>query len=169
MISGVSARLIHPPMGSVFFSYTVLRRNASTPIIRVVQKKVIQRVSFFEAMKQHADGTRVRVWNADTLRGRMFIQSVSLCYYEYLNEEIRKLKNALGKENGDAVHDTRAVLDNELKLKSWLCNTPLYLQLQWFDTVESVDVSAKLKRRRRTTEITSRDALYLQKLGVNIR
>lgn len=125
--------------------------------------------SFFEAMKQHADGTRVRVWNADTLRGRMFIQFVSLCYYEYLNEEVRKLKNTLGKENGDAVHDTKAVLDNELKLKSWLCNTPLYLQLQWFDTVESVDVSAKLKSRRWTTEITSRDALYLQKLGVNIR
>ena len=125
--------------------------------------------SFFEAMKQHADGTRVRVWNADTLRGRMFVQFVSLCYYEYLNEEIRKLKNALGQENGDAVHDTRTVLDNELKLKSWLCNTPLYLQLQWFDTVESVDVSAKLKSRRWTTEITSRDALYLQKLGVNIR
>lgn len=125
--------------------------------------------SFFEAGKQHADGTRARVWNTDTLRGSMFIQFVSLCYYEYLNEEIRKLKNTLGKENGDAAHDTRAILDSELKLRSWLCNTPLYLQLQWFDTVESVDVSVKLKHRRWTTEITSRDELYLQKLGVNIR
>lgn len=124
--------------------------------------------SCFEAWKQHADGTRVRVWDADTLRGRMFVQFVSLCYYEYLNEEIRKLKNTLGKENGDETHDTRAILDNELKLKSWLNNTPLYLQLQWFDTVENVDVSTKLKNRRWTTEITSRDALYLQKLGVNI-
>lgn len=124
--------------------------------------------SFFEAGKQHADGNRVRVWNTDTLRGRMFVQFVSLCYYEYLNEEIRKLKNSLGKENGDAAHDTKAVLDNESRLKSWLCNTPLYLQLQWFDTVESVDISAKLKSRRWTTEITSRDELYLQKLGVTI-
>lgn len=124
--------------------------------------------AFFEAMKQHADGTRIRVWNTDTLRGRMFVQFVSLCYYEYLNEEIRKLKSTLGKENGDAAHDTRTILDNELKLKSWLCNTPLYLQLQWFDTVESVDVSVKLKSRRWTTEITSRDRLYLQKLGVTI-
>lgn len=124
--------------------------------------------SFFEAGKQHADGNRVRVWNADTLRGRMFVQFVSLCYYEYLNEEIRKLKKSLGKENGDAAHDTKAVLNNESRLKSWICNTPLYLQLQWFDTVESVDISAKLKSRRWTTEITSRDELYLQKLGVTI-
>ncbi len=124
--------------------------------------------SFFEAGKQHADGNRVRVWNTDTLRGRMFVQFVSLCYYEYLNEEIRKLKKSLGKENGDAAHDTKAVLNNESKLKSWLCNTPLYLQLQWFDTVESVEISAKLRNRRWTTEITSRDELYLQKLGVAI-
>ncbi len=99
----------------------------------------------------------------------MFVQFVSLCSYEYLNEEIRKLKDTLGKENGDAAHDTRAILESEQKLRSWLCDTPLYLQLQWFDTVESVDVSTKLKHRRWTTEITARDELYLQKLGVNIR
>ena len=125
--------------------------------------------SFFEAGKQHADGSRVRVWNSDTLRGRMFVQFVSLCYYEYLSEEIRELKKSLGRENSDAAHDTKAVLDRESKLKSWLCNTPLYLQLQWFDAVESVDISAKLKNRRWTTEITSRDELYLQKLGVTIK
>lgn len=122
--------------------------------------------SFFEAEKQHADGTRVRVWDTDTLRGRMFVQFVSLCYYEYFGEEIRKLKGSLGKETGDKSHDTKEILSNELKLKSWMCNTPLYLQLQWFDTVENVRVSVKLKNRRWTTEITARDALYLEKLGV---
>lgn len=124
--------------------------------------------SFFEAEKQHADGTRLRVWNTDTLRGRMFVQFVSLCYYEYLSEEIRKLKLVLGKENGDEQHDNKGTLDKEAKLRSWLSNTPIYLQLQWFDTVESVDISTKLKNRRWTTEITERDALYLEKLGVNI-
>ena len=124
--------------------------------------------SFFEAEKQHADGTRLRVWSTDTLRGRMFVQFVSLCYYEYLSEEVRKLKLSLGVENGDSKHDTKTVLDNEKKLKTWLCNTPLYLQLQWFDTVESVDVSVKLKNKRWTSEITFRDALYLEKLGVSI-
>ena len=124
--------------------------------------------SFFEAEKQHADGQRPRVWDTDTLRGRMFVQFVSLCYYEYFSEEIRKLKQSLGKTNGDAEHDTKAVLDAENKLRSWLENTPLYLQLQWFDTVERVEVSNKLKSKRWTTEITSRDSLYLEKLGVSI-
>jgi len=32
--------------------------------------------SFFESMKQHADATRIRVWDTDTLRGRMFVQFV---------------------------------------------------------------------------------------------
>ena len=124
--------------------------------------------SFFEAEKQHADGTRLRVWSTDTLRGRMFVQFVSLCYYEYLSEVVRKLKLSLGEENGDSKHDTKTVLNNEKKLKTWLCNTPLYLQLQWFDTLESVDVSVKLKNKRWTSEITLRDALYLEKLGVSI-
>lgn len=124
--------------------------------------------SFFETMKQHADGTRTRVWDTDTLRGRLFVQFVSLCYYEYFSEEIRKLKQSLGIETGDPDHDKKAVIDAEKGLRSWLNNTPLYLQLQWFDTVESIDVSAKQKARRWTTEITSRDDLYLEKLGVTI-
>jgi hypothetical protein len=124
--------------------------------------------SFFEAAKQHADGTRIRVWNTDTLRGRMFVQFVSLCYYEYLNEEIRKLRNDLGVETGDEIHDIKDNLKREQKLRSWIVNTPLYIQLQWFDTVETVDVSVKLKNKRWSTEITERDALYLHKLGVSI-
>lgn len=124
--------------------------------------------AFFESVKQCADGTRPRVWDADTLRGRMFVQFVSLCYYEYFSEEIRKIKQSLGIRTDESDGDKKAVIDAEKKLESWLDNTPLYLQLQWFDTVESVDVSTKLKAKRWTTEITSRDSLYLEKLGVTI-
>ena len=123
--------------------------------------------SFFEAEKQHADGTRVRVWGADTLRGRMFVQFVSLCYYEYFSEEIRKLKTTLGKEvNNQSLNS--AELNNIRKLNSWVNNTPLYLQLQWFDAVEGVKISSKLKNRRWNSEVTACDALYLQKIGVSI-
>ncbi|MDR1060991.1 MAG: transposase, partial [Clostridiales bacterium] len=77
-------------------------------------------------------------------------------------------KDRLGIETGDKAHDTKDILKKERALKSWLSNTPLYLQLQWFDAVESVEVSTKLKKRRWTTEITERDAMYLKKLGVMI-
>ena len=85
--------------------------------------------SFFEAEKQHADGTRSRVWYTDTLRGRMFVQFVSLCYYEYFSEEIRKLKSVLDSEinSGDLTGET---LKTTKKLKTWINNTPLYLQLR---------------------------------------
>ena len=124
--------------------------------------------SFFEAGKQHADGSRIRVWDTDTLRGRMFVQFVSLCYYEYFSEQVRKLKASLGKKT-NSEHNTKAVIDAENKLKSWLENTPLYLQLQWFDAIENVSISSVLGKKRWNTEVTSRDKLYLEKLGVNIR
>lgn len=123
--------------------------------------------SFFEAEKQHADGTRARVWSADTLRGRMFVQFVSLCYYEYFSEEIRKLKRLLESEtNGGEL--AKEELKVTKKLAAWVNNTPLYLQLQWFDTVEQVKISSKLRSRRWNTEVTACDALYLEKLGVNL-
>ncbi len=124
--------------------------------------------AFFRGEKQMADGLRPRVWNADSLRGRMFVQFVAMCYYEYLSEQLRQVKMTLGIENGDGKHDTKAVLEAERKLKSWMENTPIYLQLQWFDTVENVKVSSILTSKRWTTEITSRDALYLEKLGVKL-
>ena len=124
--------------------------------------------AFFRGDKQMADGLRPRVWNADSLRGRMFVQFVAMCYYEYLSEQLRQMKMALGVANGDGKHDTKAVLEAERKLKAWMENTPVYLQLQWFDTVENVKVSSILTNKRWTTEITSRDAMYLEKLGVKL-
>jgi hypothetical protein len=123
--------------------------------------------SFFEAEKQHADGTRARVWGTDTLRGRMFVQFVSLCYYEYFSEEIRKVKRLLENEINSGELDSNAQKLTK-KLYNWINNTPLYLQLQWFDTVERVDISTKLRNRRWDTEITACDALYLQKIGVEL-
>jgi transposase len=121
---------------------------------------------FFQSMKRRADGTRVRVWDTDTLRGRMFAQFVALCYYEFLSEEIRRMKKLLGLKNGDPKHDEATNLALENKLKSWLENSPIYLVLQWFDTVENVKVSSKLVSKRWTTEITSRDKMFLNKLGL---
>lgn len=121
---------------------------------------------FFESGKQRADGSRTRVWSSESLMGRMFVQFVALCYYEYLSEQVRQLKLSLGRENGDPAHDNKDTLDREDRLKSWLKNTPIYLVLQWFDAVEEVKVSTKLLSKRWTTEITGRDQLFLDKLGV---
>lgn len=76
------------------------------------------------------------------------------------------MKKSLGVENGDPEHDQEENHKLESRLKSWFGDTHLYLILQWFDTVEEVRISSKLTAKRWTTEITKRDQLFLQKLGV---
>ena len=121
---------------------------------------------FFESGKQRADGSRTRVWSSECLMGRMFVQFVALCYYEYLSEQLRQIKQSLSSEIAEPVNETAETLKQKKKLLSWIKNTPVYLTLQWFDAVEEVKVSTKLLSRRWTTEITARDRLFLEKLGV---
>ena len=85
-----------------------------------------------------------------------------------MSNEIFKLKSALGIANGDPGHDEAKNLALEKKLKYWLDDSSIFLVLQWFDTVECVDVSTKLTRKRWTTEITLRDKMFLEKLGVTL-
>ncbi|MDR1135595.1 MAG: transposase, partial [Clostridiales Family XIII bacterium] len=122
--------------------------------------------SCFHDLKSRTDGGKPRVWGADALRGRLFTQFVALCYHEYLSEEIRKMKLTLGVSNGDPLHDTKKVMDLEKKLKRWLEDSSIHTVLQWFDTVEGVGVSSKLAKKRWTTEITQRNRLFLEKLGI---
>lgn len=120
---------------------------------------------FFESGKQRADGFRTRVWSSECLMGRMFVQFVALCYYEYLSEQLRRMKKALTEEIRSE-NDTTQPLKLKKKLLSWLNGIPVYLILQWFDAVEEVKVSSKLLSRRWTTELTERDRMFLEKLGV---
>ena len=122
--------------------------------------------SCFRNLKRCTDGEKPRVWSSDALRGRLFMQFIALCYYEYLGEEIRKMKLSLGVCNGDPTHDMKKNLDLEKKLKHWLEESSVHTVLQWFDTVEGVRISSKLANKRWTTEITQRDRLFLEKLGV---
>ena len=121
---------------------------------------------FFEEGKQYADGKRPRVWDTDTLRGRMFVQFVALCYYEYFSDKVRQMKQSLSCSPEDAEKMTKAELNANHKLLTWIKNTPLYIQLQWFDAVENVTISDTLKTKRWNTETTLRDRNYLARLGL---
>ena len=120
---------------------------------------------FFEAGKQKTDGTRTRVWSSESLMGRMFVQFVALCYYEYLSEQLRQLKLKL-EEDITAETDLAETRKNKKKLLSWLNNTPVDLTRKWFDAVEEVKVSDKLHAKRWSTEITKRDRLLINCLGM---
>ena len=154
---------------SKYHGYFVLVSNKEKDPFECLRKYRARETieSFFQAEKQHADGTRPRVWSSDTLRGRMFVQFVALCYYEYFSEEIRKLKKSLDCDLGSGQLSSEDLRLTK-KLRSWVYNTPLYLQLQWFDTVENVQISTKLYNRRWNTEVSACDSLYLKKIGVTV-
>lgn len=58
------------------------------------------------------------------------VEQITLCYYEYFNEQIRQIKQDLVLETGGTAGDTKKVLDMKKKLLLWLKNTPIYLLLQ---------------------------------------
>ncbi|MDY6309171.1 MAG: hypothetical protein SPL71_14205 [Oribacterium sp.] len=78
---------------------------------------------FFESGKQRADGSRTKAWSSECLMGRMFVQFVALCYYEYLSEQLRQIKQALVRETADPVNETAEALKTPKKLLSWLKGT----------------------------------------------
>ena len=148
-----------------FFALVSNKRKDPFDCLRTYRRRTLIELCF-EDYKDKTGGSRPRVWSADALQGRMFVQFVALCYLEFFAESIQVLKDSLGQETGDKGHDVKQVLDAEKKLKTWLENTSLHHVLQWFDTVESTEVSARQRRRRWNTETTIRDRLFLKKLGV---
>lgn len=123
---------------------------------------------FFRTMKNMTDGAKPRVWSYEGFKGRVTVQFIALCYYSWLYNAISAMKGSLGKENGDPKHDLKETLKAEKRLLSWLENKSLHQILLWFDAIETTRVRHNGKVHSWTTEITTRDRLFLEKLGMRI-
>ena len=123
---------------------------------------------YFKMAKEDVDAFRPRVWYADNLMGKMIVQFVALSYEDFLRFEIGQMKAELGKKTGDPKHDTKENLGLEVSLKRWLTDTSFSNVLRWFDAYETTIVSTAVANRRWNSEITKRDRLFLQKLGMQI-
>ena len=73
-------------------------------LLKYRQRETIE--FFFESGKQRADGNRTRVWSSECLMGRMFVQFVALCYYEYLSEQLHQIKQFLALEIANPENET---------------------------------------------------------------
>lgn len=148
-----------------FFALLTNQRKDPADCLLQYRKRVLIEL-FFEDYKSRTRGRRPRVWTADALQGRMFVQFVALCYHDYFAEQVRTLIRELGQPTGDPKHDLKKQLDGEKKLRTWLESNSLQFILQWFDTTECTQISTPLRRKRLRTEITARDQLFLSKLGI---
>lgn len=70
-------------------------------------------------MKNRLDGTRTRVWNADSLKGRMFCQFVGLGYQCFLHTKIKEHKETLESSLRDKKLAEKEK-DQNADLRKWL-------------------------------------------------
>ena len=115
--------------------------------------------------KYHAGTNHPRVWTDDTLDGQMLVQFLAQSMHESFASMLRVQKDTLAVVNGDAEHDSKENLQQEKALKNWLRKTSMNGILNWFDAIQRTDVEG----RRWKTEMSKRDRLFLEKLGVKPR
>ncbi|MEA3348398.1 MAG: transposase, partial [Pseudomonadota bacterium] len=120
----------------------------------------------FAVQKGGLDGARPRTWYPDNLRGRQFVQFVSLGYHCFLMKRIKDVRARLGKnEDGK----TKALIKLEKKLDQWIEQRSLAQILDWFDCIETTTVQTAMGNYRWSTESVARDRLFLEYLGVTDR
>ena len=139
-------------------------KDPNTALTYYRQREWIE--EFFKKLKNNVNASKPHVWNYDTFKGKMTVQFIAMVYYSWLYNAINEMKTTLGKPNGDPRHDLKQVLDEENALKSWLNNKSLQQILMRFDSLETVKAKRKNKTISWTTELTGRDKLFLQKLGM---
>ncbi len=110
------------------------------------------------------DGGRPRTWHPDNLRGRPFVQFVSLGYHCFLTKKIKEMRAGLGKNESEK---TTALVKLENKLDKWLEQRSLAQILDWFDyCIETTHVQTAMGNYRWSTKSVARDSLFLEYLEV---
>jgi transposase len=117
----------------------------------------------FGVQKGALDGARPRTWYPDNLRGRQFVQFISLGYHCFLTKKIKEVRNRLGKNESEK---SKALVKLEKKLDKWLEQRSLAQILDWFDCIETTNVQTAMGNYRWSTESVARDQLFLKYLGV---
>ena len=147
------------------FGYFVLVSNESLGTFEALEDyRRRERIEeLFQAEKENVDGRRPRLWYPDALKGRMFVQFVSLGYRCFILKKIKQIKNTLCLNGEDK---TKEQFELERKLLVWLKQRSLAQILDWFDCVEETTVKTPAGERRWQTESVERDRLFLKLLGV---
>ena len=118
---------------------------------------------FFGMDKRYFDGRRTRLWSADALRGRQFVQFVGLGYLGCFRRMLEEAAEGLGNPRDGATGDR---LKLEKNLKNWLAARSTQDLFDWYDCVETTQVRTEAGRYRWSTESVRRDALFLERLGM---
>ena len=124
---------------------------------------------FFRRGKQDALMRHTAVWDADTLQGRMFVQFVALCLFQFTENEMFRVKDSLlSEQDENGKKKTKLLQKDEKALWNWMDDRSIVRILNWFDAHDTREVSMKLKSKRWSDPVLKRDRLLLTKLGMDV-
>ncbi len=148
-----------------YFGYFALVSNQSMDTFTALEDyRLREKIEeLFAVHKGGLDGARPRTWHPDNLRGRQFVQFVSLGYHCFLTKKIKEMREVLGKNQSEK---TAALVKLENQLDKWLEQRSLAQILDWFDCIETTNVRTAMGNYRWSTESVARDRLFLKYLGV---
>lgn len=148
-----------------YFGYFALVSNQAIDTFSALENyRLREKIEeLFAVQKGRLDGARPRTWYPDNLRGRQFVQFISLSYHCFLMKKIKEVRAGLGKEE-ESKPGTLVKL--EKKLDRWLEQRSLAQILDWFDCIETTTVQTVMSNYRWSTESVARDRLFLERLGL---
>jgi transposase len=151
-----------------YFGYFALVSNQSMDTFTALEDyRLREKIEeLFAVHKGGLDGARPRTWHPDNLRGRQFVQFVSLGYHCFLTKKIKEMREVLGKNQSEK---TAALVKLEKQLDKWLEQRSLAQILDWFDCIETTNVRTAMGNYRWSTESVARDRLFLEYLGVTCK
>jgi hypothetical protein len=151
-----------------YFGYFALISNQAMDTFTALENyRLREKIEeLFAVQKGSLDGARPRTWYPDNLRGRQFVQFVSLGYYCFLTKKIKEVKARLGKDEPGKPNTLHKL---EMKLEKWLDQRSLAQILDWFDCIETTQIKTAMGDYRWSTESVARDRLFLEYLGVAIK
>lgn len=148
-----------------YFGYFALATNQTMDRFEALRNyRLRERIEeHFGMDKRYFDGKRTRLWKADALRGRQFVQFVGLCYLSKFRRMVDDVSESLGVIKSGM---TKEQLRLEKSLGDWLRGRSTVDIFDWFDCVETTEVNTEAGKFRWSTESIRRDQLFLERLGI---
>ena len=152
------------------FGCFVLLSNKDLTIDQALQlhRKSNGVVCFYHENKQHTADANTQVQDENRYMARLFVQFYALSIRESLLRLIRECKEKLSEfiAANENVPGKKTIVKEHKHLLSWLNNTSWFELIKWFDCPETLNLKNAIACARFSPEMTMRDKLFFQHIGL---
>lgn len=152
------------------FGCFVLLSNEDLTIDQALQlhRKSNGVVCFYNENKQHTADANTQVPDENSYMARLFVQFYALSIRESLLRLVRECKEKLSEfiAVNENVPGQKTIVQEHKHLLSWLNNTSWFELIKWFDCPETLHLKNAIACARFSPEMTMRDKLFFQHIGL---